>query len=156
MSKKKPTVEQLLDQLAEIARETAPEQATTPDEAYANILKHFGPQMRAKKETFVMLCLDGRRRICHTEVISVGTLTATLVHPREVFGPVLRAEGVSSIVVAHNHPSGDPSPSHEDRLLTERLSQAGRLLGVNLDDHLVIGKGCFVSMRRLGLMGSEV
>jgi len=149
--KKLPTMETLLAQLAEVARETAPEAATTPDEAYVNILKHFGPEMAAKKETFVMLCLDGRRRICHTEVVSVGTLTATLVHPREVFGPALRAGGVSSIVVAHNHPSGDPSPSHEDRLLTERLCQAGRLLGINLDDHLVIGKGCFVSMRRMGI-----
>lgn len=150
--KKLPPMETLLAQLAEVAKETATEAATNPEEAYVNFLKHFGKEMASKKECFVMLCLDGRRRICHTEVISVGTLTATLVHPREIFGPALRAEGVSSIVVAHNHPSGDPTPSHEDRLLTERLSQAGRLLGINLDDHLVIGKGCFTSMRRLGLL----
>ncbi|MFN8611433.1 MAG: DNA repair protein RadC [Vulcanimicrobiota bacterium] len=120
---------------------------TTPEEAYVQLQDLAG----LRKETFKALYLDGRRRLLRSEVVSVGTLTATLVHPREVFAPALEC-GAASLVVAHNHPSGDPTPSHEDRLLTERLCQAGRLLGLNLDDHLVIGKGCFVSLRQLGLL----
>lgn len=126
---------------------TAGPPVTTPEEAYVQLQD----LSRSRKETFKALYLDGRRRLLRAEVVSVGTLTATLVHPREVFGPALEC-GAASLVVAHNHPSGDPTPSHEDRLLTERLSQAGRLLGLNLDDHLVIGKGCYVSLRQLGLL----
>lgn len=120
---------------------------TTPEEAYLQ-LAELG---QARKETFKALYLDGRRRLLKSEVVSVGTLTATLVHPREVFAPALEC-GAASLVVAHNHPSGDPTPSSDDRLLTERLHQAGRLLGLNLDDHLVIGRGCFVSLRQLGVL----
>lgn len=145
------SMSQLLAMVESVARETAKSNCTSPEEAYANILKAFGPKMRSKKECFVVLGLDSRRRIQFTEVVSIGTLTATLVHPREVFSRAVR-DTASSIVVAHNHPSGDPSPSHEDRLLTERLVQAGRILGINLDDHLVIGKGCYVSLRQLGLL----
>lgn len=120
---------------------------TTPEEAYLH-LQDLG---QSRKETFKALYLDGRRRLLKSEVVSVGTLTATLVHPREVFAPALEC-GAASLVVAHNHPSGDPTPSSDDRLLTERLHQAGRLLGLNLDDHLVIGRGCFVSLRQLGVL----
>lgn len=128
---------------------TAGPPVTTPEEAYAQLQDLAG----SRKETFKALYLDGRRRLLRAEVVSVGTLTATLVHPREVFAPALEC-GAASLVVAHNHPSGDPTPSHEDRLLTERLSQAGRLLGLNLDDHLIIGKGCFTSLRQLGLLAA--
>jgi DNA repair protein RadC len=126
---------------------TAGPPITTPEEAYLQLQDLAG----SRKETFKALYLDGRRRLLRAEVVSVGTLTATLVHPREVFAPALEC-GAASLVVAHNHPSGDPTPSHEDRMLTERLSQAGRLLGLNLDDHLIIGKGCFTSLRQLGLL----
>lgn len=120
---------------------------TCPEEAYLQ----FQELSQARKETFKALYLDGRRRVLRSEIVSVGTLTATLVHPREVFAPALEC-GAASLVVAHNHPSGDPTPSSEDRLLTERLSQAGRLLGLHLDDHLVIGRGCYVSLRQLGVL----
>jgi DNA repair protein RadC len=120
---------------------------TNPEEAFV----HFQDLSALRKETFKALYLDGRRRLVKSEVVSVGTLTATLVHPREVFAPGLEC-GAASLVVAHNHPSGDPTPSREDRLLTERLSQAGQLLGISVDDHLVIGKGCYVSLRQLGIL----
>lgn len=122
---------------------------TTPDEAYAL----FQDMASSRKEIFRALYLDGRRRLLRSEIVSVGTLTATLVHPREVFAPALEC-GAASVVVAHNHPSGDPTPSLDDRHLTERLSQAGRLLGLNLDDHLVIGRGCYVSLRELGVLAA--
>lgn len=120
---------------------------TTPEEAY-RLLHDLG---QARKETFSALYLDVRRRLLRRETISVGTLTATLVHPREVFSPALEC-GAASLVIAHNHPSGDPTPSSEDRLLTERLQKAGQLLGLQVDDHLVIGHGNFTSFRQLGLM----
>lgn len=122
-------------------------QITTPEEAYIQFME-LG---KSNKEVFKALYLDGRRRMVYSEVISVGTMTSCLVHPREVFAPAL-LHGAGSLVVAHNHPSGDPSPSHEDKLLTERLVQAGRLLGVNLDDHLVVGRGCYVSLRQMGMI----
>ena len=120
---------------------------TSPEEAYP----HFWDLANSPKEVFKALYLDGRRRLLKSEVISIGTLTATLVHPREVFAPGLECRA-ASLVVAHNHPSGDPTPSHDDRLLTQRLSQAGQLLGIRVDDHLVIGRGCYISLRQLGIL----
>lgn len=91
-------------------------------------------------EAFWVVSLDARARITGLERVSMGTLTACLVHPREVFAPALRARA-ASVVVVHNHPSGDPEPSTEDLLLTERLASAGRLLGIPLVDHLVVARG---------------
>ncbi|MCA9573523.1 MAG: JAB domain-containing protein, partial [Myxococcales bacterium] len=79
-------------------------------------------------------------------LVSVGTLTTSLVHPREVFGPAL-SDAAAALIVVHNHPSGDPSPSQEDVEITKRLIEVGRLLGVPLLDHVVVGEGRFVSLR---------
>jgi DNA repair protein RadC len=98
------------------------------------------------QETFHVLLLDGKHRLRRRERISAGTLTSSLVHPREVFGPALR-EGAAALIVAHNHPSGDPEPSSEDLAVTRRLIEAGRLVGIPLVDHVVIGEGGFVSLR---------
>ena len=98
-------------------------------------------------EVFVALLLDARHRVRFYVEVSRGTLTSSLVHPREVFGPALR-EGAAALVVAHNHPSGDCEPSSEDLELTRRLIRAGELLGVPLLDHLVLGdEGRYVSLR---------
>lgn len=88
----------------------------------------------------------------HTEV-SVGHQSASLVHPREIFGPAVR-EGAYSILLAHNHPSGDPTPSPEDRELTTRLKECGRILGIEVLDHLIVGNGSgrWCSFRDAGLM----
>ncbi|WP_419191770.1 JAB domain-containing protein [Engelhardtia mirabilis] len=99
------------------------------------------------RETFQVLLLDGRHRLIRRHCVAVGTLTTSLVHPREVFGPAVR-EGAAAVLVAHNHPSGDPEPSSEDREVTRRLLDVGRLLGVPLLDHLVLGDGRYVSLRR--------
>ena len=98
------------------------------------------------QETFHALLLDGKHRLRRRERVSQGTLTSSLVHPREVFGPALR-EGAAALVVAHNHPSGDPEPSAEDLAVTRRLIEVGRLLGVPLLDHVVLGDGSYVSIR---------
>jgi len=98
------------------------------------------------QETFHVLLLDGKHRLRRRERISEGTLNSSLVHPREVFGPAIR-EGAAALIVAHNHPSGDPEPSAEDLAVTRRLIEAGRLLGVPLLDHVVIGAQSYVSIR---------
>lgn len=97
----------------------------------------------ARRETFFALLLDARHRVLSLRVVSTGSLESTVVHPREVFSPAVR-EGAAAVVVAHNHPSGDPTPSREDRAVTDRLQQAGQLLGIELLDHVVVGEDrCF-------------
>ncbi len=101
------------------------------------------------RETVVALYLDGRHRLLQRHEVSIGTATASLIHPREVFGPALRS-GACAVVIAHNHPSGDPEPSAEDHGVTERLLAAGELVGVPLLDHIVVGGSAFVSLRGRG------
>ncbi|MNP75255.1 hypothetical protein D3C76_1722840 [compost metagenome] len=81
----------------------------------------------------------------------MGSLNATVVHPREVFRSAIQRSS-ASILCAHNHPSGDPTPSHEDIELTQRLMEAGEIIGIDVLDHLVIGDGTFLSMKERGLM----
>lgn len=90
-----------------------------------------------KKEHFVALYLNARNELIHRELISVGTVNASIVHPREVFAPAL-AHNATAVIVAHNHPSGSPEPSSEDREVTCRLTEAGKLMGVALITHLVL------------------
>ena len=81
--------------------------------------------------------------------VSEGSLTAALVHPREVFAPAIRA-AAAALVLIHNHPSGDPTPSAEDSAITERLRQVGELVGIRVLDHVVVGRGRWVSMAEEG------
>jgi len=99
-----------------------------------------------EQETFWSLLLDGKQRLQRLVTVSSGTLTASLVHPREVFRGAVR-ESAAALIVAHNHPSGDPEPSAEDLAVTERLRAAGELLGIPLQDHVILGDGAFVSLR---------
>ena len=112
-----------------------------------DVFRHFHARLRhLPHEQFHLLLLDGRHRVLRDIMASRGTLTASLVHPREVFRPALR-EGAAALVVVHNHPSGDPGPSHEDREVTRRLVQAGALLGVPLLDHVVVAERGWMSLR---------
>jgi len=97
------------------------------------------------RERFVVVLLDGKNRVLGFHVVSVGSLTAALVHPREVFKAAILANA-AAVILAHNHPSGDPSPSAEDRALTARLRQAGELIGIRVLDHVVIGDGSYTSL----------
>ena len=102
-------------------------------------------------EVFVVVCLSTRHRvICYHEV-GRGTIDSVSVNPRDVFKAALLANA-SAVIVAHNHPSGDATPSVDDRLVTRRLLDAGKLLNVPLTDHLVIGDGTWISFRCLGLV----
>ena len=105
------------------------------------------------KEVFVVVLLDAKNRPLRTERVSEGCLTWSVVHPREVFGPAVR-EGAGAVIVAHNHPSGDPTPSAQDVEVTGRLARVGEMLGIPLLDHIVVGHRRCLSMRAQGLMGA--
>lgn len=92
------------------------------------------------QEQFVVACLDTKHRVQCIVRITVGTLDASLVHPREVFKPAI-IEGSASILLSHNHPSGNPTPSREDIQVTDRLTEAGRLIGISVLDHIIHGDG---------------
>jgi len=102
-------------------------------------------------ETFGLLALDVRHRVKREAVISVGCLTSSLVHPREVFQEAVVARA-AALVLFHNHPSGDPEPSAEDVSLTRRLASAGTLMGIEVLDHVVLGAGRYVSFKERGLL----
>jgi DNA repair protein RadC len=117
-----------------------------------DVFRHFHARLRDEaQERFMVLLLDGRHRVLREEIVSQGTLTASLVHPREVFRPALR-EAAAALVLIHNHPSGDPSPSREDREVTARLQQAGEVLGIPVLDHVIVADQGFVSLRDEGLL----
>jgi DNA repair protein RadC len=116
----------------------------------ARVWEHFrGRLPQLDREVFYVVLLDGRNRVQGEVRVSEGSLTTALVHPREVFAPAIRT-GAAALVLAHNHPSGDPTPSAEDTVLTERLRQAGELIGVRVLDHVVIGRARWVSMANAG------
>ena len=98
-----------------------------------------------KQEYFVCLTLDGANRLISKRIITIGTLTSSLVHPREVFAEAI-SDRAASIIVAHNHPSGNLQSSDADRQVTERLKEAGVLLGINLVDHIIVTSKSFVSI----------
>ena len=98
------------------------------------------------REEFHIVCLDTKNQVITTHMISVGTLDASLVHPREVFRPAIK-DSAASVILVHNHPSGDPTPSHEDRIVTKRLEEAGKTLGIDVLDHIVLGDSGGASIR---------
>ena len=105
--------------------------------------------MYEKRELFMTINLNSKMQVESKSVISIGNLDSAPVHPREVFGPAIR-RGAAAVVVAHNHPSGDPSPSPQDIEVTERLISASKILGIRLIDHVIVGSGCFTSMKSEG------
>ena len=124
----------------------------TSPEAAAEILV---PLMQGlDREHCVTLNLDTRHRLLATTTVSIGSVDHTFMSPREVFRDAL-LRGASAVVVAHNHPSGDASPSRDDEAVTRRLSKAGDLVGVDVLDHMVIGHGTWTSLARRGLLLDE-
>jgi DNA repair protein RadC len=114
-----------------------------PAAAASYLLPRLG---RLREEHFGVLLLDTRHRLIRAVVVSIGSLDASLVHPREVFRTATE-HSAAAMVLFHNHPSGDPAPSAEDLVLTRRLVQAGELLGIGVVDHVVLGDGCWHSVR---------
>jgi len=108
--------------------------------------------MYEKREFFMTLNLNSKLQVESKSVISIGNLDSAPVHPREVFGPAIR-RGAAAVVVAHNHPSGDPTPSPQDIEVTKRLIRASEIIGIRLIDHVIVGDGCFTSMKSEGYFG---
>jgi DNA repair protein RadC len=117
-----------------------------------DVVAAFAPRLQdLPVEEFHVAILDTQHRMERDVLISRGTLNASLVHPREVFREAI-AERAASIVLVHNHPSGDPTPSREDRNITEQLALSGRLLDIPVHDHVIIGRGCYLSFAEAGLL----
>jgi DNA repair protein RadC len=112
-----------------------------------DILARLGDLRTKKQEHFVCLSLDGGQRLIAQRTITIGTLNSVLAHPREVFADAI-ADRAASVVVAHNHPSGDPTPSEQDISLTQQLVAAGQLLGIPLRDHIILTKSDHFSCRQ--------
>ena len=121
--------------------------------AVAHLAEDFLAAADDDKEHFWVIFLNAQNHyLMHTEV-SAGSQSASIVHPREVLGPAVR-EGAAHLILVHNHPSGDPSPSKEDIHLTRQLAEGARLLGIRLHDHIVIGNGTlkWVSLAQRGVV----
>lgn len=121
---------------------------TSPDDA-ANLVKSFLAD--SDRENFMVICLNTKNEPNAIHTVGVGTLNSSQIHPRELFKISILANS-ASIIVAHNHPSGDSTPSMEDIEITKRLIDAGKLLGIEILDHIIIGNGTFVSFKQKGLI----
>jgi len=111
----------------------------------ADVYAHYRERLASeRREHFYAVLLDNKHRKIKDVAVSHGSLTASIVHPRDVFAPVVR-EAAAAVIFVHNHPSGDPTPSKEDIEITRRLREVGELMGVRVLDHIVVGKGRYVS-----------
>lgn len=119
---------------------------TSPEQIY----HAFSFLMQETKEYFLSLHLDGKNRILCVDIVSIGSLNQSIVHPREVFKTAL-VSSAAAIILIHQHPSGDPKPSSEDISITRRLKESGELLGIKVLDHIIIGTD-YLSMLEAGLM----
>jgi DNA repair protein RadC len=117
------------------------------------VYEYFRPKFYGlKKEKFLSALLDSKNRVFREVTVSEGTLTSSLVHPREVFRYAIK-EAAAAVLFIHNHPSGDPNPSKDDILITKRLVETGKVIGINVLDHIVISDGQYLSLMEKGLMG---
>ena len=119
----------------------------TPEDVW----KLCGDFRGSKKEHFAAFYLDTQNKLIERQIISIGTLNASLVHPREVFEPAI-ALHAASVIVCHNHPSGDADPSSDDLAITKRLAEAGKILGIGLTDHIISTANEFASFKNKGLV----
>lgn len=135
-------------------RALAPRQDRPVIRVSADVFAYYAPRLsHLDREVFHVLCLDPKHRVLRDARVVEGGLTTCSVLPREVFAPAIR-EGAAAVVFAHNHPSGDPTPSADDLALTARLKQAGAVLGIKPLDHVIIGEGRYLSLVDEGLFAA--
>jgi DNA repair protein RadC len=120
----------------------------SPEDAY-NLIRKF--LVEVDREHFIVVCLDTKNQPTAINVCHIGSLNASIVHPREVLKPAILSNS-ASIIVAHNHPSNDPTPSREDIEVTKRLVEAGKIIGIDVLDHLVVCADKFISLKEKGHM----
>ena len=123
----------------------------TPIRGPEDVLPHVRDLPRARREHFVVLLLNARHELERRETVSIGSLNASIVHPREVFLPAI-IHSAASVVLVHNHPSGDPEPSEEDLSITRRLLEVGELVGIGVLDHVIVAARGTVSFRARQLL----
>jgi DNA repair protein RadC len=117
-----------------------------------SIYSYFAPRFKnLKKEFFIGVLLDAKNRLIRECKVSEGTLTNSLIHPREAFKEAVK-ESAASVIFVHNHPSGDPTPSRDDIVITERLKSEGDIIGISVLDHVIIGDGKYVSLKEKGVL----
>jgi len=142
----------LLAATAEIARRYQPGlKLSEPITGPADVLAHVADIRNSNREDVVALYLDSRNRVIHRELVARGGLRASTFQPRDVLGPALNTP-TAAMILAHNHPSGDPQPSVEDHEVTRKLSAAAALIGVELLDHLVVTRRGYTSLREAGAL----
>lgn len=134
-----------------VVREDTPIYMGAKTNSAADVAQTFSFLRNEVKEHFICLHLDTKNNVACFDVVSVGSLSASIVHPREVFKAALLSSA-ASIILLHNHPSGDPTPSREDHEITKRLRECGDLLGIKVLDHVIIGDEHHVSFAERGLM----
>ena len=134
------------------AEKSARAQIRTALSAYNSLKHHF---LGAHKEKFAIALRDIKGNLIHTEIIATGILNEVLTHPREIFAPALK-QNANSIIIAHNHPSNDTRPSRADLALTQKLATCGLLLGIRLDDHLIVSHTTFTSLYEEGRLEKRV
>lgn len=126
-------------------------QVSSPED----VVSFYHAQLKyQQKECLVLIVLDSKNRILADEILSVGSLNLSIADPREIFMTALKKNG-ASIILLHNHPSGDPTPGKEDILTTERIEKAGILLGIPLNDHIILGQNAYISLKAEGYLKSE-
>jgi DNA repair protein RadC len=136
---------ELSRRLVEISHEKGPVFSSGQD-----VFNYYHQRLKdLKKEVFRCAMLDAKNRLLKESRVSEGTLTNSLIHPREAFRDAIR-ESAASVIFVHNHPSGDPGPSREDISITERLVDVGELIGIRVLDHVIIGDGSYTSMMEKG------
>lgn len=139
---------------AEIGRRLWPDGESTPLVRGPESVYELCRDIRSvNREHFVGFYLNSRNQVLRREIISIGSLNASIVHPREVFVPAI-AHCAASVVLAHNHPSGDPTPSEEDLAITRRLLEAGRIVGIDVLDHVIVCRESYASFKERKLLRS--
>lgn len=134
-----------------VLRENAPTWVTNRFTDPLQIFEMFRDLYNETKEHFVTLHLDVKNRIICKETVSIGSLNQSIIHPREVFKTALLSNA-AAVILMHNHPSGDPEPSSEDKAITRRLQEAGDIMGIKVLDHIIIGDDNYLSFVQAGLM----
>lgn len=133
-------------------RAYAPTVERIPFASSSDVANYFLPRMRdLKKEVFKVLLLDARNKLIKEVTVSEGSLTASIVHPREVFRCAIM-EAAAAVILVHNHPSGDETPSHDDIAITKQLVEAGKLIDIRVLDHIIVGHRTFTSLAAKGLI----
>jgi len=138
----------LVELLRNICSEEPTLSVTSPSSLAPDLMTKYGD---SPQEIFIVITLNSNHNVINTHEVTKGLVNRTLIHPREVFRPAL-IDNATAVVVAHNHPSGNTQPSIDDNQVTNMLTEAGKIIGIRVLDHLIIGRFNYTSSKELGLM----